>query len=153
MSTTLTGFGIEVDVPRGWDVEIYQREDEAPDEGTLNAMVHAANFALPPDRGDYGSGAYEQMDAGGVMVVLFEFDRASASTNLFASSPRPTSVSADDFDPACLQRPMPGRSGMQIFFRDEGRAFCLYVMLGSHRRRRALVGEVNDFLGRLHIAP
>jgi hypothetical protein len=52
-----------------------------------------------------------------------------------------------------MQRPLPGQSGAQFFFTEAGRAFCLYVVLGSHARRRQLVPEVNLVLSALSVTP
>ena len=38
-----------------------------------------------------------------------------------------------------LQRVVRGRSAAQHFFTSDDRAFCLFVVLGSHSRRMALV--------------
>ena len=46
-----------------------------------------------------------------------------------------------------------GQSGRQIFFNANGRAFCLYVVLGSHRQRNVLVPLVNEVLATLEIEP
>ena len=40
-----------------------------------------------------------------------------------------------------------------MFFSEEGRAFCLYVVLGSYRRRHDVVPEVNAVLATLHLEP
>ena len=51
-----------------------------------------------------------------------------------------------------VQRPLPGQSGAQYFFTEADRAFCLYVVLGSHARRRQLVPEVNLVLSTLSLS-
>ena len=71
-----------------------------------------------------------------------------AGTALFARVGVPR-VSAADFAPNNMQRPIPGQSGAQYFFNHGGRAFCLYVVLGSHARRNELVVEVNAVLSTL----
>ena len=152
----LTAHGIEVDVPPGWDGEIYRRPSgigtlsESPEK--VEPVVHLANFPLAQDRGDFGSGAVEVMIADNLLIVLFEYGSESIGTALFASSGIPT-VSADDFAPHTMQRPLPGQSGAQFFFTEVGRAFCLYVVLGSHARRRQLVPEVNLVLSTLSLRP
>jgi hypothetical protein len=90
------------------------------------------------------------MGAGDVLVVLVEYDAESARTALFANTgvPRP---SAADFHPRKLQRALPGQSGGQWFFHVDDRAFCLYVVLGSHTRRARLVPQVHALLDRLMI--
>lgn len=150
--------GMEVEVPRGWDGEIYRRGPrggraqgfgDAP--GEIEAPVmHLANFPLPPNRGDYGSGAVEVMRSDNVLIALVEFDRASAGTALFAREGLP-SVKASDFAPHQMQRTLPGQSGAQYFFHHNGRAFCLYVVLGSHARRQELVPEVNAVLSTINL--
>ncbi len=152
----LTAHGIEVDVPPGWDGEIYRRSSGT---GTLSEspvkvkpVVHLANFPLAQNRGDFGSGAVEVMIADNLLIVLFEYGSESIGTALFASSGIPT-VSADDFAPHTMQRPLPGQSGAQFFFTEVGRAFCLYVALGSHARRHQLVPEVNLVLSTLSLSP
>ena len=146
--------GMDVDVPRGWDGEIYRRgaistQGVASTPGEVEAPVmHLANFPLPVERGDYGSGAVEIMRSENVLIVLVEFGRESATKALFATPGTPT-VHAADFAPQQMQRSMPGQSGAQYFFNHGGRAFCLYVVLGSHARRNELVVEVNAVLSTL----
>jgi hypothetical protein len=145
----LAAHRLAVDTPPGWDARIYRRRPDEPEERT-HPVVHAANFALPPSHGDFGSSAVPHMGAGNVLVVLVEYDAESARTPLFANArmPRPR---AADFHPAKLQRVLPGQSGGQWFFHLGNRAFCLYVVLGSHTRRARLVPEVHRLLDRLTI--
>ena len=65
----------------------------------LWSLVHAANFSLPAERGDYGSGAVEIMDRGGIFAALIEFDSASATSKLFAHEGFPTRLEPADFAP------------------------------------------------------
>ncbi|MFQ5557868.1 MAG: hypothetical protein ACE5GB_10240, partial [Acidimicrobiales bacterium] len=79
---TLAANGLTIEVPRGWEAELSalgrasDLDTAVPLVARPRVVLHAANFALPPDRGDYGSGATEVMDSGGVLVVLLEFDQA-----------------------------------------------------------------------------
>ena len=57
------------------------------------------------------------------------------------------------FDPATLRRGIPGQSAHQAFFQESDRAFCLYVVLGSHARRAALVPIANRVLASVRIDP
>ncbi len=152
----LTSHGIEVYVPPGWDGEIYRRSSGigtlSQSSGEVKPVVHLANFPLEPNRGDFGSGAVEIMVADNLLIVLFEYGSESLGTTLFASSGIPI-VSAADFAPHTMQRPLPGQSGAQFFFTEVGRAFCLYVVLGSHARRHQLVPEVNLVLRDLSVIP
>lgn len=147
--------GLEVDVPRGWDGEIYRRSGGLRALGDrseqAHAVLHLGNFPLPRTRGDYGSGAVEIMGADGIFISLFEFGPESVGKALFSARGLP-SVTAGDFAPHTMQRPLPGQSGAQYFFTHGERAFCLYVVLGSHARRRELVPEINEVLGSLSLS-
>lgn len=152
----LRSHGVGVRVPAGWEAELatMMEETAAPvgfAEPPPRVLLHAANFALPVERGDYGSGAVEAMDSGSVLVVILEFDRPSASTALFATEGMPRSLSADDFSTQQLQRPQRSQTGVQRFFHVGNRAFCLYVVLGSHPMRGVLVNEANRLLAGIDI--
>lgn len=137
----LRAHGLAVQAPPAWDVRVFRRTPTHPEEQTF-AIMHAATFALPSRRGDYGSGAVELMRASDVLVALVEQDPAAAHTALFARAGLPT-ARPEDFSPRALQRTLRGQSGVQYFFHVAGRAFCLYIVLGSHARRRRLVPEAN----------
>jgi hypothetical protein len=57
--------------------------------------------------------------------------------------PRPR---VGDFAPNALQRVLPGLLGGQWFFTEHGRAFCLYVVLGSREHATSSVREVRQVL-------
>lgn len=154
----LDAHGLRANLPPGWEGEIFTRSG-VPGAHRASAAapgapeppcLHAANFALPPARGDYGSGAVERMGPSGVFIALLEFDAASAGTALFAEQGVGTLTPAS-FDPQQLQRTLPGQSGTQRFFTSAGRPFCLYVVLGSHARRAQMVPLVNGVLEGLTI--
>lgn len=153
----LRAHGIGVGLPAGWDGRITVRSDGAPENvisasGTHVAalqtrpVVHLANFGLPNDRGDFGSGAVELMGDGDVFVVIFEHEPEAVNTKLFATVGMPRTLQAGEFDPYTCRRGIPGQSAYQGFFQESGRAFCLYVVLGSHARRNRLVPLVNRVL-------
>lgn len=154
----LAAHDITVDLPPGWDGEIYQRPGEGfipslrtGGAGIVSPVLHIANFALPAQRGDFGGRAVELMGHGAIFISLFEHDRAAARTALFSEAGVPWPLSARHFDPNRMQRPLPGQSGAQWFFTVAGRAFCLYVVLGSHARRGVLVREANQVLGTIDL--
>ena len=60
-------------------------------------------------------------------------------------------MAAGDFSPSAMPRTMPGRTAAQWFFSSGGRAFCLYVVLGSHAERTALLPLVNQVVETLKI--
>lgn len=146
---TLNRQGLEIGLPDGWDARIYRRE--AVDDVITRRALHAANFALPTNLGDYAVGAIEGMTPGDVLVVLLEFDPGNAGQGLFANEGLPTDLAASDFSPTAMPRAMPGRTAAQWFFSLNGRAFCLYVALGSHTERAAMIDQVNQVVATLKV--
>ena len=62
--TPLTSGGVSVGLPTGWEGEIFNRAPElggrslggpAADTEVARNVIHLANFALPAERGDFGS--------------------------------------------------------------------------------------------------
>jgi hypothetical protein len=151
----LSGSGVSVELPSGWEGRIYTRVPEPTGpiaatalpaaQETTAAVAHVASFALPPDTGDYGGGAVELMTSKDLLVVLFEHGRQSANTPLFAATAIPR-ITADDVSTMQLQRLLEGQGGVQRFFTVAGRAFCLYVVFGSYTRRVRTVPVVNSIL-------
>jgi hypothetical protein len=139
-----------MNAPRGWDVRIYQRPVVDPGEIT-QPVLHAANFPLPVKRADYGGGVVERMGPRNVFVALLEFERSSATTPLF-DRPRPHRLLIETFGPDRLQRVIPGQGGAQFFFNEKGRAFCMYVVIGSYRDRATLVPAASDVAQTLEIS-
>ena len=140
----LTGSGLGVDVPSGWEGRIYTRPPEPSGLRAVSTMASAKkpparcstsrSFPLPPETGDYGGGAVELMSSKDLLVVLFEHGRQSAGTPLFAATSIPR-LAAHDVSTMQLQRLLEGQGGVQRFFTVAGRAFCLYVVFGSFARR------------------
>ncbi len=116
-------------------------------------VAHFATFALPADRGDFGSGAVEVMTAGDAFAALVEFGPEAAGSALFARKSMPRPLTVDLFDPRALQRSIAGQAGAQVFFTEKGRAFCLFAVLGSHAERTHLVRRVNQVLATVRISP
>lgn len=141
--------GLALDVPAGWEVRARRLPvTQAGRPG--NAVLHAMTCPIPADRGDFGSGAVDVLGRDDVFVSLLEYDREEAAQTLFAARGVPT-VRPADFSPTGMQRPLPGQSGGQWFFRVGDRAFCLFVVLGSHARRSAGALRVNALLDRLRV--
>jgi hypothetical protein len=163
----ISAFGISATLPPGWDGQIFRRpsvpdvarggdpsavEPQVLADGTVRPVAHLANFALPNQRGDYGSGAVERMGPADVLVCLLEFDAEAAGTPLFSSIGVPR-FRLDDFAPHTMQRTIAGMCGAQAFFSEGGRAFCAYVVLGSFRLRAPLVPPVNRLMASVRIDP
>ncbi len=150
--TSIAQSGISIDLVPGWEAR-FQRSGASPDAvsaqslqgGDQYSVVHLSNFSLPPDSGDYGSGAVEIMRTADVLVVLTEFGPASVGTPMFASQGLPRIVPAD-FDPNRLQRVLAGQAGAQKFFTVSGRAFGIYVVLGSYNRRFRTTAMINELI-------
>jgi hypothetical protein len=48
---------------------------------------------------------------------------------------------------------IPGQAGYQRFFTENGRPFCLYVVLGGYANRQILAPSVQGFLEGLDVRP
>ena len=152
----ISAYGLAVDVPSGWEARIRRHRLAQTDAPRFRAhpVLHAADFALPEERGDFGSGAVETMRPSEAFIALIEYDPSSAGTALFSSNvAMPLQVGADDFSTQQLQRTIWGQAGTQTFFVDGGRAFCLYVVLGSMANRHDSVPRVNAILSAIEITP
>ncbi len=160
----LRGQDLVCTLPAGWDGRISVRGDGAPEAFSVEGgqdvftavpqpVVHLANFALPEERGDFGSGAVELMGTRDVLIVLFEYQPGASAQPLFATRGMPRTLVASAFDPTMLRRGISGQVGYQTFFQEAGRAFCLYVVLGNGSGRAPLVKLVNSVLATVQIAP
>jgi hypothetical protein len=140
----IAGYGIQIDLPRGWEGKIYRRPEGDP-------TVHAGNFPLPAQDGDFGSAAVSGMPANGLFIALTEYRHEDAARQLFAATGLPLPIAPSDLDSHALQRTLPGQSGVQRFFTQSGRPFCLYLVVGSSPTRDKLVEEANRVLRTLSI--
>ncbi len=149
----LTAFGLSANLPPGWDGEIYAAADaaEVAAAAAPRAVLHAATFPLPPGRGDFGTGAAEVMRPGDVLVILFEYQRASATQPLFAEEGVPVLAPAD-FSDRTMPRRLPGLVGAQRFFTLARRAFCLHALIGAGDADPELVAVVNAVAAGIRIA-
>lgn len=143
----LSRSGISVEVPPGWEGSIDGGGFESLASGAVRPTVlHVGSFPMPAERGSFGTGATELMNSDDVFIVLFEYGPDSAGTPLFAEQGLPRSLDPNDFSRDSLQHGVAGQSGLQRFFTHNGRAFSLYVVLGSHIDRADLVPRVNSVL-------
>jgi hypothetical protein len=162
----LQAYGVTTELPPGWEGRATLRRPPAaqrsidPDaagakgwQGEVpNPVIHLANFPLPEDRGDFGSGAVDLMGAEHVFVSLFEYGPESVGQALFRSQGVPT-LRPRMFSPSALQRTLAGQAGCQRFFTAGGRAFCLYVVLGRSNEASSLVPMANGVLRATTIDP
>lgn len=144
--------GISVEVPAGWEGDIADGGFRLMADGSREPTVlQLSSFPMPPERGSFGAGAVESMRSGDIFMTLFEHGPESVGTALFANQGLPGPLLAGDFARESLQFGIPGQSGLQYFFTHNGRAFCLYIVLGSHIDRADLVERVNQVLASLDI--
>lgn len=156
----VTGPRIAIEVPPGWEAEIYQpaREHRLPGEGPLPDVVleqapivlHAANFPLPPGRGDFGHDVIEGLSMMQVFVALVEYGPGDASKALFAADGLPD-LQPEDLTAAAIMGPVLGQAAVQRFFHVGDRAFSLYAAIGSDRMRGRLVPAIKEVLAGLEI--
>lgn len=142
----LSGYGITVDLPPGWEGRIYKRPEGDP-------TLHAANFPLPLEDGDFGSRALAAMGNGGAFLVVTEYEPALAGQGLF-SPPAPSPLPAtSELDPWALLRVRRGQFGIQRFMTIGGRPFCVYLVVGTLPSPSGLLADVNVVLRTLSIVP
>jgi hypothetical protein len=165
VSPVLAAHGVSLSPPAGFEGRVFRRPASgevaataadgppAPPGEVPSTVVHVATIALPPDTGDFASGAVDRLGPDDVLIVLFEYDAAASGRGLFARVGLPRSLSPEDFSPAMMQRAIPGQAGCQTFFTEGGRAFCLYAVIGSYARRVALVAKVNSVLATVQVTP
>jgi hypothetical protein len=161
----LNGHGVSVDVPAGWDGRIFRRPEHgevsaaeasgppAPPGATTHSVTHISNVPLPGRMADFGSDAVDRLGADDALVVLFEYEPASSGTALFALQGMPRPLDPDAFSTNVLQRPLANQAGAQLFFSEQGRAFCLYVVLGNAEDAHRLVRRAEQVLATVEIEP
>ena len=115
-------------------------------------VLHLSSAPLPTDRGDFGSGAVDLLGGEDAFVAIVEYGAESLGTALFDTGPLPRRLDHTRFRPDGLQRAIAGQSGYQHFCTENGRALCLYVVLGAHHQARRLTRRVTDVLSRVRIA-
>lgn len=147
----ITAHSLAVDTETPLDARIYRRAVE-DDGAATHPIVHLCTTAMPEDRGDYGSGAVDELTGQDVFISLVEFDAADAGKGLFSTQGRPPTIDPSAFSSQALQRVQNNQSGAQFWFTEEGRPFCLYVVLGSHANRVALARKATELVQSLQIA-
>ncbi|CAN5336535.1 hypothetical protein BH23ACT9_BH23ACT9_24110 [soil metagenome] len=155
------GHGFRVDLPAPWEGAL-QLGDVSPDVEQRAAfqgrivqtppVLHLSSAQLPPGRGDFGSGAVDLLSADDAFVAIVEYGADSVGTALFDTGPLPRRLDHRRFTADGLQRAIPGQAGYQHFCTENGRALCLYVVLGAQHQARRLTRQVDDVLSRVRIA-
>jgi hypothetical protein len=145
----VTSHGLSSEPPKGWDVRIFRRQARPPE--TTHPVLHAATFPMPAQRGDYGDGAVQLIGRGDVFVALVEFGASSVAQPLFAGRGFPAPLGPADFSRTSLQVSIAGQAGVQRWFVEEGRAWCLYVVIGSWDDRSRLADRANRLIAGIRV--
>lgn len=155
MPTRVDGYGISVQAPTGWTVQVRRRPGpvagpgvqrigptgdvaSVPVDGVPRPVLQASTRAIPVTTGDFGGGLVDEMGPDDVFVAMLDYGSQVADQGLFAARGIPR-LAPSQFAPNRMPRYLPGMSASQHFFSVGGRAFCLYTVIGSHARRMALV--------------
>jgi hypothetical protein len=134
--TMLEAHGLRVELPRGWSGRVFRR-------AAGGTTLHAGDFQLPFDDGEFGDRSTALMPAGGSFLALTEYLPGAGlepGRGLFASRRVPRALDPTAFSSSGMAHPRPGQAGTQHFFTTAGRPFCLYVVVSGPRseRRRQL---------------
>jgi hypothetical protein len=164
--TELAAHGLSIAPPEGWEGRIFRRAEAgqmvaasevagpaAPMGEETYPVVQVATVVVPVDSADYGSDVVEALGPDDALIVLKEFSPADAGQPLFERAGMPRALGVGDFSPSTLQRSLDGQGGHQTFFNENGRAFCLYVVLGRFDNRHTVVPQVNEVLGTVTVGP
>lgn len=153
--------GIRVDAPTGCEARLRTRTPDADEvasdaigaaaAGDERLVVHVSTVGLPAHRGDFGGGVVERLGRDDVFVAVLELEPEQAGSEFVRRQGMPRTLSPNRYSPDTMQRTIHGQSGVQVFFAEGGRAFCLYVVLGNHARRNELARRVNDILASITI--
>jgi hypothetical protein len=144
----ISGHGLSIDLPVGWEARIVALAHSAP-------YLHAANFALRGDAGQFGAVATAGMGADQAFAALVQYpvdEHVTPGRGLFAEMGWPPRLGVSAFSARQLQVTRSGHLGAQQFFTHRDRPFCLYAVITPVRRRPAqLVGELDAVVRTLRV--
>jgi hypothetical protein len=146
---SIAAMGLAVTPPPGWEAAIYRRPALSGQQ--TYPVLHVATVPLPAGRGDYGAGLVELLGPDDVFVSVLEFGAEAASSPLFSTLRAVPGLTPDAYRPRQLQRTILGQAGVQRFFTTQGRAFCLYSVIGALTNRVALTARANEVLGSFRV--
>ena len=101
--TALEAHGVRIDLPRGWSGRVFKR-------AAGGATLHAGDFQLPLDDGEFGDQSTADMPSGGSFLVLTEYRPGAGlepGQGLFASRRVPTALDPAAFSRRGLAHPRP----------------------------------------------
>lgn len=138
----LSAHGLEVELPARWSGRAFRRE-------AGGATLHAGDFQLPLEDGEFGDRSTDVMPAGSTFLALTEYRPGAGlepGQGLFAARRIPRALDPTAFSSRGLAHPRPDQAGAQRFFTVAGRPLCLYVVVSGSRvergRQLAVLGHV-----------
>jgi hypothetical protein len=146
----LEAHGLRLKLPKGWSGRIFSRTRGL-------ATLHAGDFRLALDDGEFGDASTGAMPSVGAFLALTEYREGAGLTpgeGLFGSRRIPRPLDPTAFSSSRLAHPRRGQVGTQHFFTASGRPLCLYVVLaGGGGGRRRQLAAVDHVLSSLRIVP
>jgi hypothetical protein len=149
--TRLSSRGIAITVPRGWEGRIFV-PDLAPPAINL-PILHLTDTVLTTERSSYAPELAARAGGAGILVALLEFDHRLADVGLYEPQGLRLPLARERFHQKALQFPSRVQEGHQRFFSEGGRAFCLYVVLGTGPGVDRRLDQANRALASLEIRP
>lgn len=147
--TTLEAHGLRVELPRGWSGRVFKRAGGG-------ATLHAGDFELPLDDGEFGDQSTAVMPPGGTFLAVTEYLPGAGlepGRGLFAPRRVPRTLDPTSFSARGLAHPRPDQAGTQHFFTAAGRPLCLYVVIsGARTERRRQLAALGGVLRSLRIS-
>ncbi len=149
--TRLSSHGIAITVPPGWEGRIFVPDLEPP---AINLpILHLTDAVLTAERSSYGPELAARAGGTGILVALLEFDHTLADVGLYEPQGLDLPLTRARFHRRALQFPSQVQEGHQRFFSEGGRAFCLYVVLGTGPGVDRRLVEADRALGSLELRP
>jgi hypothetical protein len=129
--------GVSVELPPGWSGRAVRASEHT-------ASLHAGDFVLADDDGEFGEQSTAAMPAVASFVSLTEYLPGSGhrpARGMFRRRGLRLPLDPTAFSAGGVAVPRPGQVGMRDFFTAADRPFCLYVVLSGPRtvRRRQLL--------------
>lgn len=160
----LRAHGIGADLPLGWEggiraetavqasggMRTSEHEGRAP---SAHPVAHFATFPLPAERGDFGGDVVPLMTGTDVFVALLEYGPSEVGSALFARDGMPRRLDPRAFHRGGLHRTLAGQAGYQEFFTENGRPFCLYVVIGDAEDAHRQARRIEQVLATVEIEP
>jgi len=147
----LKGHGLSIDVPARWEGRIFV--PTLPPPAINLPILHLTDTVLPLQRSTYAPEVADRAGSSGALVALVEFEDRLADRGLYAPQGLRLPLRRESFDARALQLPNPSQEGHQRFFSQSGRAFCLYVVLGTAPGVDLRLRTLNRSLATLQVAP